>query len=1068
MAHGTPSLPEAIDRLAASTPEKTWVSFAASTEALSKKEPLVDVSFGVLANAVNRVAWHLHQNIPSHGDLSTTICYIGENDIRYFILACAATKARPMRSCQSLKESCGMDHFDMLTLDETLSEEKVEPYPWHRHFEDIAREPFVILHTSGSTGEPKPVEVTHGLAATIDAQQDLPDVDGRCITSRMWRHRTIFAGLPLFHSAGFNILSFSIFQGTKVVFGPSDAPPSVGLVDSMLDMDIVSAGIMAPSLLGEVANEPSIVQKLSRWDSVGFGGGPLSDSAAKTVLKYTKVLPLLGSTETFNIPELLPQSEDELAYHYYHFALGIKFDPVSDGLHELVFVRDADHLKHQGAFCTFPELDEYRMKDLYEEHPTKPGLWRYQGRMDDVVVLSNGEKWNPRSAEQIVSQHQAVQSALIVGTGHEQPLLLVEAKEDVPSDRRRSSVEDSEELRLANEALPAYAQIDASHIHILEPDSFLRSAKGEIRRRPTVAMLEAEIVNAYAAAEDRIASDVRLDFSSDQKLAESLSSLVVSEILPGESLSPAEDFFQRRVDSQRVLRLTRAIKADMRAQQRQDAGQVSPRTIYTERTVENLAAFLYNGRSSAENEDTEDRMLQDMQRMLSSYTSALEEHTPADGKKPRSDSVQILLTGSTGSLGSYLLDALLKCFPTGRIVCLNRRGGNAERQRKIQESRGLSLNVSRVEFLESTISEHDFGLSDQALAALDGTTHIIHNAWPVNFNLPLGAFEDQLKACLNLVALAQRLPHRVNTTFLSSIGAANHWAMRGNTGPVPEDKLDDLAVTEKSGYAQSKLVAEHLFEVASKRFQLPTTICRLGQIAGPVRSESGLWSQQEWFSSLLLSSKAMGMLPDSMGAMGRIDWIPVDVLADILTEVINDSGSEPSNDDHEVSLGQEKGQTPEACPPKSSASSDVNASGVSTPELTGYSTPASSICSATSRLADSAQLTKFLHFVNPQSASWSDLASSAAGLLGEGVQIVPYDKWVQEVASSVEDSSKDLPAAKLIDFFQDIGKEEAARSAFSVERSTQQTPRALITAGNLASTGHSGYNDRASQISFYG
>lgn len=507
MSHGTSTLPEAIDKLAALTPDKLWVQFVASTEALEKKEALVDVSLGTLANAVNRLAWHLDKNIPRSGNLQTTICYLGPNDIRYFILTCAATKARvrvllssprnslaahqalfeatacrtimgPASPCQSLRDACDMEHVDMLSMDEVLDAETVEPYPWNKSLGDVAHEPFVILHTSGSTGEPKPVEVTHSLVATIDAQQDLPDIDGRCITSRMWKDRRIYAGLPLFHSAGFNILSFSIFQGTQVVFGPSDGPPSVSTVDSILDMDIVSAGIMAPSLLAEIANEPTTLPKLARWDSVAFGGGPLPEAAGSAIFEHTKVLPLLGSTETFNLPELLPRSEDELVYHYYHPLLGMKFDPVSEGLCELVFVRESEKERHQGAFCTFPDLQEYRMKDLYEEHPTKPGLWKYQGRMDDVVVLSNGEKVNPRSAEQILSQLEGVQSALIVGSDHEQPLLLVEPKEGASSDQRRTSVRESEELRRANETLPAYAQIDGDHICIVEPDTFLRSAKG--------------------------------------------------------------------------------------------------------------------------------------------------------------------------------------------------------------------------------------------------------------------------------------------------------------------------------------------------------------------------------------------------------------------------------------------------------------------------------------------------------------------------------------------------------------------------------------------------------------
>ena len=37
-------------------------------------------------------------------------------------------------------------------------------------------------------------------------------------------------------------------------------------------------------------------------------------------------------------------------------------------------------------------VDAYATNDLLEPHPTRPGLWRYYGRLDDQINLSNGEK----------------------------------------------------------------------------------------------------------------------------------------------------------------------------------------------------------------------------------------------------------------------------------------------------------------------------------------------------------------------------------------------------------------------------------------------------------------------------------------------------------------------------------------------------------------------------------------------------------------------------------------------------------------------------------------------------
>ncbi|KAF2725926.1 acetyl-CoA synthetase-like protein [Polychaeton citri CBS 116435] len=925
----------------------------------------------------------------------------------------------------------------MLTIEEVLDTEKVDSYPWNRSLSEMAQEPFVILHTSGSTGRPKMVEVNHALIATIDAQQDLPDVGGRCVTSRVWKDRPVYVAMPLFHSAGFNMMAFSIFQGTQIVLGPSDAPPSLSTVESILDMDIVSAGLIPPSLLVEVASEPTVLRKLSRWDSVGFGGGPLPEEAGKAIWKHTKILPLLGSTETFNIPELLPQSEDELAYHYYHPSLGIKFEPVSGGLCELVFMRNADS-RYQGAFCTFPDLNEYRMKDCYEEHSTKPGLWKYKGRVDDVVVLSNGEKLNPCGAEQILSQHAMVSSVLIVGAGQEQPLLLVEPSADTTSEETlRSSLRDSEEFRLANAVLPAYARIHPTHIQVAQPASFLRSSKGDVRRKPTIDKFEAEIARAYTAAESSIATRSRLDFSSRETLVSSMLSVIGDEILPSpmQRLTASDDMFRCGMDSQGVLRLTRLMRAEMRAEHLKGADQISPRTVYSQRTVANLVEVLQGKDECNEAEPKPESTQQDMLKMLESYLADIPESGGHSIPYTEPSEQVYLLTGSTGSLGSYLLDALLHRHPLAKIICVNRPGGDSSRQSRIQRSRGLPDDLSRVQFLECSMAEDHFGLDDESYQSLQKTTHIIHNAWPVNFNLSLTAFKEQLKACCNMIMLACTADHHMKITFLSSIGAANHWTSSGYCGPVPEAKLDDLDVAEKSGYAQSKLLAEHLFSTASERCQISVTICRVGQIAGPIRSDEGCWNVQEWFPSMLMSSKLMGILPKNLVSMDRVDWIPVDTLADVFMDIIA-----PDVDLHFDGCGS----SPEAFltmhgsdPALLEASSSVSSAALSVSDETGYITPTSSASSSIAALRKVATSETYLHLVNPYSIGWSDLAPSVVELLGDGVRLVSYEEWVQALATSAEQDGKDLPAAKLIDFFQDIGKDCSDRPVFSTAESTR-------------------------------
>lgn len=101
--------------------------------------------------------------------------------------------------------------------------------------------------------------------------------------------------------------------------------------------------------------------------------------------------------------------------------------PGEDDVCELVFVRD-DSCTHvnQGVFYTFPELSEYSSSDLFRKHPEVPDHWIYQGRADNVIVLSNGEKLNPVTIEETVAGSELLTGVLVVGAGRFQAAMLLE------------------------------------------------------------------------------------------------------------------------------------------------------------------------------------------------------------------------------------------------------------------------------------------------------------------------------------------------------------------------------------------------------------------------------------------------------------------------------------------------------------------------------------------------------------------------------------------------------------------------------------------------------------------
>lgn len=125
-----------------------------------------------------------------------------------------------MKQLEAIK--AGLQSFTSPSLQEMLdSEHKQFPYDV-RTFKEGERNPVVVLHSSGSTGIPKPITMTHGSFAVLDNERNLPSVPGRQNRDfGIWdfpgggRFYHIF---PYFHLAGFlsNIGKFScIFSSLR-------------------------------------------------------------------------------------------------------------------------------------------------------------------------------------------------------------------------------------------------------------------------------------------------------------------------------------------------------------------------------------------------------------------------------------------------------------------------------------------------------------------------------------------------------------------------------------------------------------------------------------------------------------------------------------------------------------------------------------------------------------------------------------------------------------------------------------------------------------------------------------
>ena len=568
---------------------------------------------------------------------------------------------------------------------------------------------------------------------------------------------------------------------------------------------------------------------------------------------------------------------------------GCDWRPTTDesDVYELVIVRKGIDPGMQGFFYTFPDATEFWTRDLFRKHPQLPDHWRYEGRADDIIVLSNGEKLNPVTIEHTVMGHPEVRGALVVGANRFQPALILEPRVYPSTKQQKKEFIDSvwPTVAKANKATVGHGQISRQFIAISMPGKpFKRAGKGTIQRSTTIRMYEGYIDEIYNNA-DRVAiSDaVKLEFHTEDALIRSVMDVLRAAAVTV-PLDPDIDFFQSGIDSMHVINTSRMLRASLES----TGIYVSPdalatRVIYTHPTPRKLARYLFSlvkcekdamAYGAADEEVA-------MRRQIERYTQDLPERR-GDKAMPSDENQTVLLTGSTGALGSYLLDFIRAEPGVRRVICLNRSENGRERQMRVSAVRGLSTDFHKVEFLHADLGQDKLGLNDEADydRLQNEVDRVIHSQWPVNFNIAIESFEPHVRGVRRLIDFSAGARKAVPITFISSVGTLDRWK---EPHAVPERQLDDLSLPS-TGYGRSKLVSSLILDKATEVSGVPSEVIRVGQIAGPL-GEKGAWNRQEWLPSIIASSLYLGALPGDLGIRDTVDWQPIESMARTILEV---------------------------------------------------------------------------------------------------------------------------------------------------------------------------------------
>ncbi|KAJ7625734.1 putative aminoadipate reductase [Roridomyces roridus] len=759
----------------------------------------------------------------------------------------------------------------------------------------------MYLHSSGSTGFPKSIPETHRTILHYAAMDAL-------FESRELAPRQAVGALPSFHALA--MVEQFIFPllagGTACLYPPTSLPteyriPIVPTAENAIEnaRRAKANGIVAvPALILEWAAEERYVEYLKTLNLLAYSGGPLAQRVGdKLVEQGVNLVPIYGATE-FGAPSIVKRHQEEKdagewAWLRFSDRVHVRWMPQGDGTFECQFLTTPE--THQVAVENLPDTKGYSTKDLFERHPTKPDLFKIVGRLDDVLIMANGEKTVPGPMEDVMMSSPYIRGAIMFGRERNQIGVLIEPhpqqKVD-PSDERQLAEFRNliwPVIQEANENAPSFARIYKEMILVTQPSKpMVRAPKGTVIKKATLALYDAEIDALYNTIEasSNAGSDVEPPVSWTEKDLEPWLMKHASQ-LADRPIRAGDDLFDQGFDSLNATFLRHRIVGALRnSEHTEAAGKITQNIAYSHPSIQDLASAIVRlvrgGDASASDSDSIDDHKAAVEAMIAKYSQGFDSPIPPTATTPRSSDAVILLTGTTGALGSHILAMLLESASVQRVYAFNRRGRTAisERQHDAFVDRGLNtelLSSGKLAYLEGDTAKADLSLPVDVWTELrDTVTVIIHNAWMLDFNKKLSSFESHIRGTRNLIDLARSSSNAVRFLFTSSIASAQGW----------DQSLARLpTVAVGNGYGEGKYASERILAASG----LEATSFRIGQVSGA--TSSGAWSTTDWVPAIVKSSLALGAFPSDPSSV--VAWLPAEAVSGAIVDAALTTSTPP-------------------------------------------------------------------------------------------------------------------------------------------------------------------------------
>lgn len=696
-----------------------------------------------------------------------------------------------------------------------------------------------VIHTSGSTGNPKGVLIEHHtVVRMIEGAAGPLEYGANCISTLMASINFDASVLEIF---------LALLQGGTLVIVPEALRQEPTALHQLLVDERVTHALLAPVLLQGLPQQP-----LPDLRMLAFGGDTLEENVARWWAARTRLLSLYGPTEITVMASCGQVQADgpvrilgKPLPGYRVYLLNAEQQPVPPGTIGELFI-GSDNLARGyrnepeltlrrftgDPFAGKPYARMYRTGDLGRYLPD--GTIEYLGRNDAQIKL-RGFRIELGEIESRLALMPGIQNAVCTVCGANEQRYLAAYYVPVPD-----ADIDEEALRQHMQAgLPDY-MLPARYVRL---ECLPLSGSGKIDRKALpVPSTESSGEPPRAGLEKTIADIWRA-------------------LLQLESVSREDNFFHLGGNSILVIRMHERVRSETGFDFALPAFYRSP----------TIAGLVSGGGAS------------DIERAMADAAAPLP--TPPALLPPwhESDAASIatvLLTGASGFVGIHLLDELSRRVP--RVLCLQRCETPAtglERLKHEAHTAGLSIDFSRVEVLPADLARPILGLSTPIWKRLaEEVDAILHCGAQVHH---LHGYDSLKAANVGSTQELLRLALSIRQKPLCFLSTMSVPLFVEGVQQVEERPVTARPTTD-NGYLLGKWVSEQRIAACAQQYGLPASIVRVGNVTGDSHSGYSNYRNNHFW---LFNQGCIQL--SAYPATGQvIEMTPVDVLAQAICALI--------------------------------------------------------------------------------------------------------------------------------------------------------------------------------------